>query len=68
MNNVHDDFTTHRCDRPKGFSVRKYEDGWNANYGWGIWHDGFDYDFWEVTLELGALDINFCPWCGERLE
>lgn len=69
MNPKHNNFMSHRCERPEGFAVRKYSGNeWMVNLGWSVWFNSYDYD-WDVdTFELGASHIRFCPWCGKELK
>ena len=67
------DFVTHRCKkRPDGIGIRKYIKPQQRWYGlkvgkWYLYHTEFDTE-WDVYLYLRVCTIEYCPFCGCKLE
>lgn len=72
------DFETHRCEgslRACCSIRRRYHDGPTTfvtelmlpDDGWHLLSQEFDYDY-DDTYMVHVARIDYCPWCGERLE
>lgn len=60
----------HECpDMPENFRVRneKYPEGHWRKTGWRLIEFVDDRD-WDTSYFAEVVTINYCPFCGERLE
>ena len=59
---------THRCrgSLKAGISIR-YGKGWFEGNAWRMWKPITDSE-WGTTVLTPITEIQFCPFCGQKLE